>query len=129
MNNQSEIDAGAQEHCSHGHHGLAIGFLTGSVIGAGLAMYFAPRAASEIRKRVLNSASALRDTAAARYRRASAQVGDAVEDLAKKGQNVVDGACDAVAGGAHAVAQGAHEVERGAHGVEQFAVAAKRGKH
>ncbi len=53
----------------------------------------------------------------------------AVDDLAKKGQGVVNQACDAVASGAHAVAGGAHEVERDAHGVERFAVAAKRGRN
>jgi gas vesicle protein len=119
MNAQPEINTRAQD---HRHHGFLIGFVTGSAIGAGLAMYFAPRAASELRRRVRASAEALRDAATARYQQASARVGDAVDDLAKKGQGVVDEACDAVA-------QGAHDVERGAHGLERFAVAAKRGKH
>jgi len=126
MNEQPEINTCAQDHRGHG---FLLGLVTGSVIGAGLTMYFAPRAVSDLRKRALASAAALRDSATERYQQASARVGDAVDDLAKKGQDVVDGACDAVASGAHAVAEGAHEVERGAHGVERFAVAAKREKH
>ena len=126
MNAQPEIDTRAQDHRDHR---WLIGFVTGGVIGAGLTMYFVPRAFSELRKRVLASVAALRDTATERYQHASERVGDAVDDLAKKGQGVVDEACDAVASGAHGVAEGAHEVERGAHGVERFAVAAKRGKH
>ncbi len=126
MNAQPEINTYAQDHRDHR---FLIGFLTGSVIGAGLTMYFVPRAASELRKRVLASAAALRDSATERYQQASARVEDAVDDLAKKGQGVVNQACDAVASGAHAVAGGAHEVERDAHGVERFAVAAKRGRN
>jgi gas vesicle protein len=126
MNTEPEINMRAQDHRDHR---FLIGFLAGSAIGAGLTMYFAPRAVSDLRKRALASAAALRDNATERYQQASARIGDAVDELAKKGQGVVDGACDAVASGAHAVAEGAHEVERSAHGVERFAVAAKRGRH
>jgi gas vesicle protein len=125
MNDQPETPTRAQEHRGHG---FLIGFVTGSVLGAGLTLYFAPRTVSELGKRVRAAAAALRDTATERYQRAGARVVDAVDDLAKKGQGVVDVACDAVADGAHAVAKGAHAVEHGAHGVERLAVAT-RGRH
>jgi gas vesicle protein len=59
------------------------GLLTGTVVGAGLAMWLAPNAASELRARVADSAKA----------------------LGKRANDIRDG----VAG---AVATGAHEVER-----------------
>ena len=109
--------------------GFLIGFVAGSAIGAGLAMYFAPRAASALRKGLAASAATLRDaatglrdTATERYQQASTRVVDAVDDLTSRGQKARDAAADVVARGAHEVARGANEVER-------FAVAAKTGKH
>jgi gas vesicle protein len=92
-------------------HGFVIGLLTGTFVGAGLMMWLAPRTASELRQRVTHSARSLGQRATEQYQQATARVGDAVEDLTRKGQGVRDD----VAG---AVARGAHEVER-------FAIAAK----
>jgi gas vesicle protein len=69
-----------------------IGLLAGTAIGAGLALWLAPRAKAE-------------------YERASARVGDAVDELKRTGQGVRDDLADAVV--------------RGAHQVEGFAKAAK----
>jgi gas vesicle protein len=44
-------------------HRLAIGFLLGTAVGAGLMMWLAPRAASELRQRVTESAKNLRQRA------------------------------------------------------------------
>jgi gas vesicle protein len=68
--------------------GFFIAVIAGGVVGAGLAMYFAPRAASELRKRMSGSARNLRDAATLRYQRTSAPVGDAVGDITRKGQTV-----------------------------------------
>jgi gas vesicle protein len=92
-------------------YGFVIGLLTGTFVGAGLMMWLAPRTASELRQRVTDSARNLGQRASEQYQQATARVGDAVEDLTRKGQGVRDD----VAG---AVARGAHEVER-------FAMAAK----
>ena len=87
-------------------YGFAIGLLTGTFVGAGVALLFAPRVL-EFRDRLTESAQNL-------GRQASARVGETVETLTRKGQDVRDGVADSVA-------HGAHEVER-------FAMAAKTGR-
>jgi gas vesicle protein len=81
-------------------YGFAIGLMTGTFVGAGLAMWLAPRAAAELRDRVTDSAKVF-----------GGRVGETVDELKQKGQDVRDDVADAVA--------------RGAHEVERFAVAAK----
>jgi gas vesicle protein len=87
-------------------YGFAIGLLTGTFVGAGLALLFAPRVL-EFRDRLSESAQDL-------GRQASTRVGETVESLTRKGQDVRDGVADAVA--------------RGAKEVERFATAAKTGR-
>ena len=89
----------------HRDYGFVIGLLTGTFVGAGLAMWLAPRAASELRERMTDSARRLGRRASEQYQQASARVGEAVEELTRKGQGVRDDV-------AEAVARGAHEVER-----------------
>jgi gas vesicle protein len=87
------------------NYGFAIGLLTGTAIGVGLVAWFAPRLAEELRERVAGSARSLGRQAYDQYQQATTRVGEAVDDLARKGQ----AAGDEVAG---AVARGAREVER-----------------
>jgi len=89
----------------HRDYGFVIGLLTGTCVGAGLAMWLAPRLASELRERMSDSARSLGQRASEQYQQASTRVGEAVGELTRKGQGVRDN----VAG---AVARGAHEVER-----------------
>jgi gas vesicle protein len=93
------------------NYGFVIGLMTGTLVGAGLAMWLVPRAAAEIRKRMTGSAKSFGKRAAEQYQQASARAGEVVEEITQKGQGVRDGV-------AAAVAHGAHEVER-------FALAAK----
>ena len=86
-------------------YGFVIGLLTGTCVGAGLAMWLAPRLASELRERMTDSARSLGQRASEQYQQASTRVGEVVGELTRKGQGVRDD----VAG---AVARGAHEVER-----------------
>ena len=93
-------------------YGFVVGLLTGAFVGAGLMMWLAPRTASELRRRVADSAKDLSSRASEQYQQASTRVGEAVDELTRKGQGVRDDVADAVARGAHEVARGAHEVER-----------------
>jgi gas vesicle protein len=85
-------------------HGFLIGLMTGTVVGAGLAIWLAPRVAG-LRQRVTDSARELSNRASEGYQQVSARVDEAVDDLTKKGQSVRDDMADAVV-------RGAHEVER-----------------
>jgi len=73
---------------------FVFGLLAGTVVGAGLAAWLAPKAAAELRKQVTDSA-----------RRFGKRAAGVVEDFASKG----NGVRDEVAG---TVARAAHEVER-----------------
>lgn len=90
---------------------FVIGLLAGTVVGAGLALWLAPRAAAEIRGRIKDSAKNLGKQASDQYDQASARVGEAVDELTRTGNGVRDQMADAVA--------------RGAHQVESFAKSAK----
>ena len=95
------------------HCGFVMGLIAGSVVGVGLGMLFAPRAVLELRKRTAESARGLGTAASDRYHQASARVGEAVDEIAKKGQDLRDDLADAVV--------------RGAKGVERAATNAKTG--
>jgi len=85
--------------------------MAGTVVGAGLALWLAPRSASGLRDRAANSARALGKRASAGYDEASGRVGTAVDELARKGNRVRDDVAESLV--------------RGAHEVERFAVAVK----
>jgi gas vesicle protein len=87
------------------HYGFAIGLLTGTAAGAGLMMWLAPRTASELRQRMTDSAKSLGRQASRQYQQAGRRIGEAVTELTRKGQDVRDGASEAVARGAHEVRQ------------------------
>lgn len=102
-----------------------VGLITGGAIGAGLALYCAPRLASDLRQRVTDSATDLRNAASEGVQAVATRVADVVDrvtdaanDVTTRGQAVRDDVADAVG-------RGAHEVGRGAREVEQFATASK----
>ncbi len=78
-------------------YGFVIGLVTGTFVGASLVMWLAPRFASELGERMSDSARSLGERASAHYRHASARAGEAVDELTRKGQDVVDHAAEAVA--------------------------------
>jgi gas vesicle protein len=102
------------------HHFL-MGLMTGTFIGAGLAMWFAPRTTNEIRQRVVASARTIRETASERYGQASTRVVGVVDELTRKSQQIRDEAADVVV-------RGAREVERFATEAKS-SQAAKNRKH
>jgi gas vesicle protein len=96
------MNAHTQEHRDHG---FVIGLVAGTFVGAGLMMWLAPRTASELRQRMTDSARTLGERASEQYQQATTRVGEAVDELTRKSQDVRD----VVVG---AVGRGAHEVER-----------------
>jgi gas vesicle protein len=91
--------------------GFLLGVITGGVVGAALAVAFAPRLAAELRQRITDAANDVSDAASSRYRDASTRVAGAVDEVTARGQALRDDVADAVG--------------RGARGVEQIATAAK----
>jgi len=93
--------------------GLAFvcGLMAGTLVGAGLTLWLTPGSAAELRDQVTDNAKALGKRASDGYDEASGRVGNAVDELARKGNRVRDDVAESVV--------------RGAHEVERFAVAAK----
>src|SRR6185436_10175751 len=75
---------------------FVMGLLTGTVLGAGLGMLFAPKAGSELRGQLSEQAGNLANTASEGYRRAQESAGD----LADRGRELYDKARDAMSRGA-----------------------------
>ena len=93
-----------------GNNGLVLGLIAGGMIGAGLALAFAPRLRSELRQRLTTSANDLSQ----RYQEVTTRVTGVVDEMAARGQAVRDEVADAVG--------------RGARQVEQIAMATKTGR-
>jgi gas vesicle protein len=104
----------------HDYRFLA-GLAMGGVVGAGIAMWLAPRAAAEIKARAVDSMNELGNAASERYRDAKLRVTGAVDGLTRKGQGVRDEMCDTVV-------RGAKNVEVAAQNVERYATDAKTHK-
>jgi len=68
---------------SHPPYGFAIGLAAGMFVGAGLAIWLAPRVASELRERINDSAKSVGRRASHHYQEASNRVGNAVEALTR----------------------------------------------
>ena len=90
----------------------------GGLVGAGLAMWLAPRASAEIKARAINSAKDFADAVSGRYRGARLRVTETVDGLSRQGQEFRNDACDTVV-------RAAQEVEAGARNVQHYATDAK----
>ena len=91
---------------------FVMGLLTGTVLGAGLGMLFAPKSGSELRGQLSEQAGTLANAASERYRRA----GEAASNLADKGREFADKAREAVSRGATEAQRYAHEATSGTTG-------------
>src|SRR5437588_978120 len=78
------------ENESGGGGSFVMGLLTGTVLGAGLGMLFAPKAGSELRGQISDQAGNLANAASDQYRRAA----DAAGDIADKSRELYDRAAD-----------------------------------
>lgn len=79
----------------HGHSSFIIGLLTGTMLGAGLAILFAPKGGAALRNQLSEQAGQLANTASEGYRRARATA----HEWAEKGLDAYDAAREAVTGG------------------------------
>jgi gas vesicle protein len=95
---------------SAGGGSFVMGLLTGTVLGAGLGMLFAPKAGSELRGQLQEQAGTIANSASEGYRRAS----EAASDWAGRGRDVYDKAKDAVNRGAEEAQRYARESTSGA---------------
>jgi len=84
---------------------FVIGLLTGTVLGAGLGMLFAPKAGAELRSKLSEQAGNVANTASEGYRRASESAGQ----WAERGREIYNKASEAVAKGADEAQQFAHD--------------------
>jgi gas vesicle protein len=75
---------------------FVMGLLTGTVLGAGLGMLFAPKSGSELRGQISEQAGNLANAASDQYRRVS----EAAGELADRGREAYGKARDAVSRGA-----------------------------
>jgi len=80
---------------------FVMGLLTGTVLGAGLGMLFAPKSGSDLRNQISEQAGNLANSASEGYRRAT----EAAGEWADRGRDMYDKTRDAVA-------QGADEAQR-----------------
>jgi len=100
-----------------GGSSFVIGLLTGTVLGAGLGMLFAPKAGSELRGQLSEQAGKVANNASEQYRRASETAGD----WADKGRQVYDKARDAASRGVDKARDAASQ------GIDKAREAASRG--
>jgi gas vesicle protein len=89
-----------------GGGGFVMGLLTGTVLGAGLGMLFAPKAGAELRGQLSEQAGNLANTASEGYRKVTENAGqwaekgrDAAGEWADKGKDIYGTAREAVTSG------------------------------
>src|SRR6185503_7780199 len=90
---------------NNGGSSFVMGLLTGTVLGAGLGMLFAPKAGSDLRNQVREQAGNLANTASDGYRRAA----DTAGEYAERGRDV---AGDLAGRAREAVVKGTEEAQR-----------------
>jgi gas vesicle protein len=65
-------------------NGFAAGIVTGALVGAGLALLFAPKAGTELRGDLNDSVTSLRDAVARRYRALAEMAGVELENIEER---------------------------------------------
>jgi gas vesicle protein len=93
----------------HGGGGFIVGFLAGTMVGAGLGLLFAPKPGADFRNQISEQADSLANTASEGYRRMS----DTAGDLAVKGRQAYGKVRSAVSRGADGAKRFAQEATSG----------------
>jgi gas vesicle protein len=76
-------DAFMNTNDGNGGSGFALGMLAGVIVGAGVALLFAPKAGQELRQDLGESMGKLKDAAARRYRDVADKAGRATAEIRK----------------------------------------------
>jgi gas vesicle protein len=92
-------------------HRFLTGLIAGAVLGVGVGMFLAPRAALDLRGRLAGSARSLGSTASEGYQQVSARVDAAAKEYKSKGQAVRDSIAETVVRGAQRVERYAAEAK------------------
>jgi len=79
---------------------FVLGLLTGTVLGAGLGMLFAPKAGSELRRQLSDQAGSLANQASEGYRRATNSAGEWADEGKEAGKEIYGKVREAVSRGA-----------------------------
>jgi len=88
-----------------GGSGFMVGLLTGTVLGAGLGILFAPKSGSELRGQISNTASRVGSAASDNYHK----IADKASHLAERGREV---GRDVAGRAREAISRGAEEAKR-----------------
>lgn len=96
---------------NQGGSGFMMGLLTGTAVGVGLGMLFAPRTGSELRSRLADQAGTLANQAQDRYRKATRNAGEWVENSKETAADWTERAKDTYDKTREAVTQGAEEAQ------------------
>ena len=109
MSNRDDIPVVILERDSGGGAGW---FLWGALIGAGVALLYAPRAGSETRQEIREGATRIRRKAEDSVRRAQDSVTGTIDDLRTEVTSRFDAARDAVDAGREAARETRQDMER-----------------
>src|SRR6476469_6879860 len=91
---------------------FVMGLLTGTVLGAGLGMLFAPKAGSELRNQLSEQAGNLANTASESYRKASETASEGYRKASETAGDIADRSRDMYDKARGAVTRGAEEAQR-----------------
>src|ERR1700680_1723850 len=105
MRDRFDKDMAAHFGKNDGGGSFMMGLLTGTVVGVGLGMLFAPKAGSELRNELSDQAGALADQAQGGYRKATENAGQ----WAERGKDLYGKAREAVSRGAEEGQQYVHD--------------------
>ena len=93
--------------------GVGVGsFLLGALVGAGLALLFAPKSGAETQEELREHARKIRSAAEERVREAQRQLEDRLDDVREGVQTRFDGVKDAVSAGRSAASDARVDLER-----------------
>lgn len=95
--------------------GFATGILTGAMVGAGLALLFAPKAGSALREDIRESAGSLRDAIARQYREIADRAGVEIDNLQDRAEQAAASIEASAREWVDSAAQRVKNVERASH--------------